>query len=79
MAWPTPKTCRDIQSFLAHATALLDALQSANNIEHIWNDKHQRCFEQLKAIIQSNPVLQHPDLTQLFLVATNAFKLGIQP
>lgn len=88
--WPTPKTGKDIMSFLgvvnyfrehipaaARLTAPLDALRNIKEIGKLWTPACQKSFDQLKYVISRALVLSFPDLTQPFYVATDASNYGI--
>src|SRR5271155_2280096 len=83
--WPTPKTIKDVRSFLGfgnyyqrfiHAygnlTKSLNELLKKNT-PFKWNSE-QETFDILKKKFQKSPVLQMPDMTKLFVVESDASK-----
>ena len=88
--WPTPKNAKQVMSFLgfmnyhrAHIpnygeiAADLYALSNAKSFE--WTDRHQYCFEKLKHLITTAPVLAHPtpNTEHVFILDTDASDLQI--
>ncbi|KAG1258393.1 hypothetical protein G6F68_008794 [Rhizopus microsporus] len=62
----------------ASLTAPLDALRNVEHIDNInWTPELEAHFQSIKNILHSNVVLSHPDITQLFYVATDASNYGI--
>ena len=88
--WPTPKNAKQVMSFLgfmnyhrAHIpnygeiAADLYALSNAKSFE--WTDRHQYCFEKLKHLITTAPVLAHPtpNTEHVLILDTDASDLQI--
>ena len=90
--WPTPKTVKEVQSFLGFAnyyrrfilgfskiaTALHDLTKSTTQFE--WNDKTQKSFEQVKEALLQEPVLVMFDPSKPIELETDAsdYALGGQ-
>ena len=82
--FPTPKTQKDVKSFLGLAgyyrrfisdfskiaKPLNDLLKK--NIEWSWTEKQENSFQELKSKLVKPPVLQFPDFTQPFILTTDA-------
>jgi hypothetical protein len=78
--WPTPKTKKDVQSFVGfanfyrrfiegfshHARPLFDLTKK--DVKFDWGKSQQDAFEKLKSLITSHPVLSLPDHTLPFRV-----------
>ena len=60
----------------AHKTAPLTNLLKKNSFQ--WNSEVEKCFETLKCMMSSNPVLPMPNFTKPFVVECDAsgFRLG---
>ena len=88
--WPTPKSKRDVQSFLGFANFYRRFIQDfgaiafpLHGLTHkdtvfFWSDDHQSAFDRLKRSITSDPVLRHFDPSVECVVETDAsdFALG---
>ncbi|MDO5305520.1 MAG: RNase H-like domain-containing protein, partial [bacterium] len=59
----------------AHLTAPLTNLLKKNSFQ--WNDEIRRCFEMLKQIMSTTPVLATPDFSKSFVVECDASGYGI--
>ena len=84
--WPTPKTMKDVRSFMGFtnfyrkfignylniARPLIDLTKK--NEPWNWNDACENVFNQLKNIFMKEPVLQLPDLTKPFAITADASK-----
>ena len=86
--WPVPTNLKELCSFIgfcnfyrmfianfsqiAHSLHLL----TKKDQEYVWGDAQERAFQELKNRLVSSPVLRLPDLSKLFLVQTDASKLG---
>ena len=81
--WPTPSNAKELLSFLgfmnyhrnhikdfAKVSADLYALVHADLF--IWTSRHQACFETLKQLAISAPMLSHPSPDGLFILDTDA-------
>ncbi|KAJ8651359.1 hypothetical protein O0I10_013130 [Lichtheimia ornata] len=90
LEWPIPKTGKDVQRFLgivnyfqehipnvAAIRAPLDRLRNLDSLQDIWNDEHLQCFHKLKRTLEADVLLEYPDLSQPFFVATDASNYGI--
>ncbi|KAM0028421.1 putative nucleotidyltransferase, Ribonuclease H [Helianthus debilis subsp. tardiflorus] len=86
--WPTPKTVKDVRSFLglsgyyrrfihhyaSIATPLSDLLRKDN---FVWTPIQDEAFSTLKTLLSSTPVLRLPDFSKPFTVETDASGTGI--
>lgn len=82
--WPTPKTVKEVQSFLGFANFyrrfILDYSSVArplHDLTHkdkkwLWDNKHTVAFKAIKKRMSSRPVLAHPDPKKQFVVETDA-------
>jgi hypothetical protein len=69
---------RDFIPHFATVTAPLDNLRYASRITSaLWNSDCQRSFSTLKRILLEAPILNHPDYSVPFSVATDASNFGI--
>ena len=81
--WPVPTNVKELQSFLgfmnyhrnhikdfAQVSADLYALVHADSF--YWRGKHQACFEKLKELAITAPMLSHPSPTGQFILDTDA-------
>jgi hypothetical protein len=88
--WPIPVTGKQIQSFLglmnffresipgfSHMSGPLDQLRGEKDLKQVWNEKHTECFNLLKSMLSSAPVLSYPDLNEKMILATDASNYGI--
>ena len=74
--WPTPKTVKEVQSFLGFVNFYQCFIENFSHIAHPlhhltqkdepwkWTDAHQKAFTQLREAITSTPILVHPDADQ---------------
>ena len=87
--YPMPKTVKQLERFLgmvtwyakfipnlATITAPLNQLRQKNTT-WTWTSGHSAAFEELKQILMSEPVLTYPDLSQPFVVHTDASDTGL--
>ena len=87
--WPTPKTVRDIQSFLGFANyyrrfiqgyagiaATLTAL-TKKDLPWRWGPEQQCAFDTLRDKLTSAPVLQFPNPSKPFILTTDASDYAI--
>ena len=84
--WPTPKTVKDVQSFMGFTNFYQKFIGNYSNIARPlidltkknepwnWNDACQNAFNQIKEIFMKKLVLQLTDLTKPFTIATDASK-----
>lgn len=83
--WPTPKTLKDLRSFVAFCSfvrrhipnftrislPLLNLMKTSDkNLE--WSSQHDKAFKLLKYAVTSAPVLKPPDPSKKFYVYTDA-------
>ena len=81
--WPVPTNVKELQSFLgfmnyhrnhiqnfARVSADLYALIHAESF--YWRGRHQACFEKLKELAITAPMLSHPSPSGLFILDTDA-------
>lgn len=86
--WPLPSTGKELQSFLglttfirqyirhfADLTGPLEAVKNNSVIE--WNDFLREQFELIKFAIANAPILQFPDFSKPFHIATDASNTGV--
>ena len=85
-SWPTPTKVKEVQSFLGYTNfyhhfildystmtcPLLDFIKKDHHWG--WTAKTQASFNNLKQLFLSKPVLQLPDFTKPFAIATDASK-----
>jgi hypothetical protein len=60
----------------SHKTAVLHALKK-KGVKFEWNDDHQKAFEGLKLALIEPPVLQIPDFSKEFVLATDASDVAV--
>ena len=82
-SWSTPTKVKDVQSFLGfvnfYCCFILDYSTIAHPLlnltkkDHCWNwtAETQASFDNLKQLLLSKPILQLPDFTKPFAIATN--------
>jgi hypothetical protein len=86
--WPKPKNISKLRGFLgltgyyrrfiknyAHLTTPLSNLLKKNSFK--WDNSAQECFETLKRVMSSTPVLATPDFAKPFVVECDASRIGI--
>jgi hypothetical protein len=86
--WPKPKNISKLRGFLgltsyyrrfiknyAHLTTPLLNLLKKNSFK--WDNSAQECFETLKRVMSSTPVLATPDFAKPFVVECDASGIGI--
>jgi hypothetical protein len=86
--WPKPKNISKLRGFLgltgyyrrfiknyAHLTTPLSNLLKKNSFK--WDNNAEECFETLKRVMSSTPVLATPDFTKPFVVECDASRIGI--
>ena len=84
LTWPSPQSCRDVQSFLgfanfyrwficdfSHLAEPLTALTKAD-APFLWSPEAAIAFQKLKACFTTAPILCHADPTQPFILETDA-------
>lgn len=84
--WPTPTKLKDVRSFLgfanyyqkfiAHYSNIVQPLVELTRKDQPWNwsPSCENAFKTLKDPFLSQPILQLPDLTKSFTIATDASK-----
>jgi len=55
---------------------LTDAIHKGNPNEIVWNDSRDQAFQELKRRISMPPILRLPDVTEPFIVQTDASHIG---
>ena len=87
--WPSPKTAKDLRSFLGLAGYYRRFVRHFGSISRpltellrkgalfVWIDLQEQAFVALKQALTSAPVLALPDFSQPFLVETDASGTGI--
>jgi hypothetical protein len=87
--YPRPITLRQLRRFLgmvgfyarfipefSRRAAVLHALKK-KGVQFVWADDHQAAFESLKKALCEAPVLQVPDFTREFVLATDASDIAV--
>lgn len=90
LEFPQPKTGKDIQSYcglinyfrtlipnVSSIMSPLDSLRNEKSITHLWTDKHQTAFNNLKKALLSDLVLSYPDMNSRFCISCDASLTGI--
>jgi len=87
--WPTPKTVRDVRSFLGLASYYRKFIPNFSSIAHpltrltekntkfSWSEHCQVAFDRLKLLLTSSPVLSYPKDSGTYIVDTDASLHGI--
>lgn len=87
--FPVPRNPKEVKSFLGLAgyyrkfvkdfSQISKPLTSLlkKEVRFEWSDMCQHSFEQLKNMLTTEPLLQHPDFTQPFLITTDASNSAI--
>ncbi|MCG8044069.1 MAG: hypothetical protein JAY66_00010, partial [Candidatus Thiodiazotropha taylori] len=81
--WPVPLNPKQLMSFLGfmnyHRDHISDFAQVAADLytlchakDYVWTRRHQACFEKLKEMATSAPMLAHPSPDGLFILDTDA-------
>lgn len=82
--YPAPKTTQELKGLLGlvgyyrrfipnfskMAKPLTELLKK--NTPYIWDDKTEKAFVTLKKLLTTEPLLQYPDFTKLFVLTTDA-------
>jgi len=66
-----------VPNFAVIAAPLSDATRKGNPNEIAWNDSRDKAFQELKRRISTPPMLRLPDVSQPFIVQTDASHVGI--
>ena len=84
--WPTPETVKDVRSFMGFTNFYQKFIGNYLNIARPlinltkknkpwnWSNACQNAFTQIKEVFMREPVLQLPNLTKPFAIATDASK-----
>ena len=86
--WPVPRNAKELMSFLGFmnyhrnhmpgfAKVSTDLYNLAHAKEFKWNRHHQACFEKLKKMATTAPMLSHPSPDGLFILDCDASGLQI--
>lgn len=88
--FPQPRTGHDIMRYcglinyfrvlVPHISTImspLDALRNEKDITKIWNNNHQRAFDNLKKALLSDIILSYPDMNAPFSIACDASLTGV--
>ncbi|KAD7117887.1 hypothetical protein E3N88_05155 [Mikania micrantha] len=86
--WPTPKTVKDVRSFLGlsgyyrrfihHYASVAGPLSDLlRKDKFLWTSIQEEAFKKLKQLLSSTPVLRLPDFSKPFTVETDASGTGI--
>ena len=81
--WPVPTNVKELQSFLGfmnyHRNHMRNFAQVSGDLyalvhpeTFIWRSRHQACFDKLKELAISAPILSHPSPDGLFILDTDA-------
>ena len=63
------------QNFRTIATPLTSLLQK--NVNFVWSESCQKAFDNLKAILTTEPILTAPNFNKAFRLAINASNVGV--
>ena len=66
-----------VPNFAVIAAPLSDATRKRSPNEVVWNDSRDKAFQELKKRISTPPILRLPDVSQPFIVQTDASHVGI--
>ena len=84
LEYPTPKTCKDIKSFLGLTgyyhrfikdySKIVKPLTRLlkKNVTFFWDSPQEIAFKECKRILTTPPILQYPDFSKEFLLTTDA-------
>ena len=61
-----------VPDFAVIAAPLTDATRKVNPNEIVWNDQREQAFQKLNRRISTPPILRLPDVSQPFIVQTDA-------
>ena len=87
--WPTPSSAKEVQQFLGLASyyrrfvkdfaAVAKPLHrlTEKGVPFVWTDQCQGCFNTLKTLLTSAPILALPNWSRPFIVDTDASDLAI--
>jgi hypothetical protein len=82
--YPVPQTVRDIRAFIGlagyyrrHVPNFAEFAKpltqlTKKEIPFVWTAEYQKAFEELKKVLNTEPVLTYPDFSQPFIVACDA-------
>ncbi|KAG2210687.1 hypothetical protein INT45_003171, partial [Circinella minor] len=90
LEFPQPKIGKDImrycglinyfRSLIPNVSAImspLDSLRNEKSLDKLWNDNHQKAFDNLKKALISDTVLAFPDMNAPFSISCDASLSGI--
>jgi len=66
-----------VTNFAIIAAPLTDATRKGSPNEIPWNEATDKAFQELKKMISSPPILRLPDVSQPFILQTDASHLGV--
>jgi len=66
-----------VPNFAVIAAPLSNATRKGNPNEIVWNDSRDKALQELKKRISTPPILRLPDVSQPFIVQTDASHVGI--
>ena len=87
--WPTPRSVRDVRSFLGLCSyyrrfvkGFADIAKplyvlTQQDVVFVWSDECQEAFQNLKAALTSPPILAYPSESDAFILDTDASSVGI--
>jgi len=73
----TQATAEDPEPTDDSVNQMTDATKKGNPSEIIWTDARERAFQELKKRISEPPISKLPDVSQPFILQTNASHIGI--
>jgi len=65
-----------VPNFAIVAAPLTDATRKGSPNEIPWNEAREQAFQELKKRISSPPIIRLPDVSQPFILQTDASHLG---
>ena len=66
-----------IPNFSRYSAPITDLTKKGLPTKVKWTSEHQECFDRLKSMIASEPVLRAPDFSLTFILCTDACKTGV--
>ena len=88
LEWPTPKTVKEVQSFLGFGNFYQQFIKNFSHLAHtindllkkdkkfIWSKESQALFDLLKKQFTEEPVLMMPDHVRPFQIQSSLFATG---
>ncbi|CAC5380411.1 Retrovirus-related Pol polyprotein from transposon 297,Steroid 5-alpha-reductase DET2,Retrovirus-related Pol polyprotein from transposon 17.6,3-oxo-5-alpha-steroid 4-dehydrogenase 1,3-oxo-5-alpha-steroid 4-dehydrogenase 2 [Mytilus coruscus] len=66
-----------ISNFSKYSASITDLTKKGLPNKVKWTSEHQQCFDKLKSMIASEPVLSSPDFSLTFILCTDACNTGV--